>query len=223
MEVFNEQLADEILEETRIQLVEAVKRAYDTALDVHDPASGSNNSTFGHDLYWYCVHELKEIAQDESSPLELIRERPDFRLRIGSYILACHRVGTDAQQDISISFPNNNRAAGHLARSNNQQLFLPGFEDKELDPMGGSLMLNVVLAHIGNPTDGACAIYLCLPINEENGRIMSWGYTKLLWKADELNNFTTTTQKLPEEAPIEPGTVRLKPRKREEEKNGGDI
>ena len=224
MENFQHRLESEFSTETRLQLVEAVQRAYETAIDSYDTATGSNNSTFGHDLYWFCVHELKTIAEPEVSQLELIRERPEFRMRVGSCILACHRVGSDPDQDIAKSFPKNNRAAGQLARSNFKQLFLPGFEDDDPELNKDIEKLNIVLAHIGNPHDGVCSVYLCVPIHEENGRIMNWGYTELLWKADGLDLFTYSTRELPEEAHIEPATVRLKPKKKEEDnKNGGDI
>jgi hypothetical protein len=223
MKDFAQRLRNEIPDEIRNLFINAVQKAYDTAIDAYDTATGSNNSTFGHDLYWFCVHELKATAEPEESPIELIRERPDFRLRIGSCILACHRVGTDPGQDIATSFPNNNRAAGQLARSNFIQMVLPGFENDGPSTCRGIDELNIVLAHIGNPNDGVCSIYLCVPIHEENGRIMNWGHSELLWKTDNLDLFTSSTQELPEEAPIEPATVRLKPRKKEEKTNGGDL
>ena len=224
MENFKTQLDINFSREIKTHLIEALHRAYETAIDAYDESTGSNANTFGMGLYWFCVHELSLLAQDETNDIELIRERPDFRLKIGSIIVACHNVGSAHEQDISVSFPNNNRAAGQLALSNAEQLSLPGFESNHFYKENTSNELKVVLAHIGNPLDGMGAVYLCVPVYEKKGRIKLWGYTDLLWKTDDGENFATSTNKnLPEEMPIEPAIVRLKPGKKKKEANGGDI
>jgi hypothetical protein len=221
MENFKEQLGINFSSQTRRILTEAIQRGYETALDAYDEGSGSNANTFGYDLYWFCAHELSEAAQ-ETDDIELISERPEFRLRIGAVVVACHRVGSDHEQDISVSFPNNNRAAGRLARSNAGQLSLPfesGCPERAFPDE-----LKAVLAHIGNPGQGLGAVYLCVPVYEKKGRIRRWGHTELLWKAEEGEKFAGLTNKeLPEEVPIEPAVVRLKTDQRKKEADAGDI
>lgn len=74
-------------------------------------------------------------------------------------------------------------------------------------------VLNLVLAHLGNHEDGACAIYLCVPISEDNGRITQWEHTHLLWKRGGDDPSGLLVEDLFPEAPIEPATVTLKKKK----------
>jgi hypothetical protein len=61
------------------------------------------------------------------------------------------------------------------------QPFLVGLEDALLDRVDA--LRYVIVAHLGNPTDGLCALYLCIPIQTEGGRIVRWGYAEQLYVA----------------------------------------
>jgi len=186
-------------------LVAALKRAYETACEEHHPARGSNEQTFGFCLYHYAAHELEAEAQGLGPEVEVEAGRPLFRLRVGDYVLGCHRVGHSAAQDISKCFPGNDCAAPALIE---KQLWLPGMEPR-LD-----LARQLVLAHLGNTEEGLEAVYLCVPSREEKDKIAEWGFTHQLWAVGQVlatgpSPMTMTVE--PEEVIDEP-TIRRKQR-----------
>jgi len=183
----------------------ALQRAYETACEKHDPSRGSNEQTFGFDLYHFAAHELEREAERLGGVIEVEAGRPYFRLRVGQFRLACHRVGRSSAQDIAQCFPTNDGAARALIE---RQLWLPGMEPRV------DLARNLVLAHLGNPEMGLEALYLCIPSREEKDKIAEWGYTHRLWATGEANAIRPRpmpTTVAPEEV-IEEPIVRRKAR-----------
>lgn len=166
--------------EIRSALTAALQRAYDTAAELHDPTRGSNEVTFGVGLYNYAVFELEALAETMANDLRILGKVP-FRVQAGGqFRLGCHRVGRSASESIWTSFPDNAAAAAALI----EQPYLPGtgFAPEPTTPETGTAR-SLVLAHLGNPVDGLCAVYLCVPTREENNRIREWGFAELLWSA----------------------------------------
>src|SRR3954471_21489851 len=96
---------------TTTPLVQALRRAYETACEHHVPALGSNEVTFGINLCFRAVHELCREADRRASVMAVPSRQPIFRLQIGEYELACHRVGLSEKESIWSSFPKNEGAA----------------------------------------------------------------------------------------------------------------
>ena len=162
-------------ETIRSSLVDALGRAYRNAAEFHDPSIGSNTFTFGFNLWNFAVHELKRVAGESSGRVSFVSDRLYFRLRVGKFQIACHRVGRTGADNIWTAFPHNDGAVTEMVF----QPYIPGFEPNL------SEATRLVLAHMGNPEDCLCAAYLCIPIRVENGRIVQWGYVKKLYRADE--------------------------------------
>ena len=189
-------------------IIAALKRAYLTACEFHDPARGSNETTFGFNLYQFAVHELCNEAGPKKSRLRVISAGPVFRLGIGDFELACHRVGRSAKQDIRSALPNNDGAAITMV----EQLWLPGMEEIFNLPKARK----VVIAHLGNPEDGMGAVYLCIAGHADGERITSWAYTHPIWNADDEDVVETPAAPpppKPADEVIAPPAVRKKPRK----------
>ena len=190
----------------------ALQRAYESACENHDPKRGSNESTFGFNLYHFAVHELSEEAERSSEFVTLISRNPIFRLGVVDYELACHRVGTHASQDSDTAFPNNDGDAYTMLQ---EQLWLPGIERA----VGLGRARKIVIAHLGNPDDGLGAIYLCVPGRAHGERIAGWAYTQCIWHADHGAMPEVAVTVAPTVAPdeiIEEAKVRRKQIRKEE-------
>lgn len=159
------------------RLVDGLLRAYETASEQYVVARGSNAQTFGYTLYHFAVHELDLEAAESGGLIELLHRSPSFRLRVGEYRLACHRVGTHAFENIWSSFPSNDGAIRQMV----DEPWFPGMEPTMSTARG------VVIAHMGNQEDGLQAVYLCIPARERNGMIVEWGVAHQVWSADSTS------------------------------------
>lgn len=157
----------------RDAMIVGLERAYATAREAHLPGRGANEVTFGFTLYHYAVHELSAEAESLGERMEVVRRAPTFRLRVGDYVAACHRVGSSESDPIEASFPGNDSAAPAMVET---QLWLNGIDDGLFEAR------NLVLAHMGNTTDGLCAAYLCIPRRIEKDRIVEWAHTDCIWR-----------------------------------------
>lgn len=183
-------------------IVAAVRRAYDTACEHHVPEHGGNAPTFGFTLYHYVVHELcREIEAVEA--MRVISRVQLFRLGVGEFELACHRVGNSERENIWCAFPNNEGAACTMVE---EQLWLPGVEAHR----GIEQARKLIIAHFGNPEDGFRAIYLCIPGKTEGARITEWAFTMPLWIADGVTTSIKAGPSLPPEELVEAPLVRRK-------------
>ncbi|PKN49306.1 MAG: hypothetical protein CVU63_02535 [Deltaproteobacteria bacterium HGW-Deltaproteobacteria-20] len=62
------------------------------------------------------------------------------------------------------------------------QPILLGLEDAMVDSVED--LRYAVVAHMGNPRDGLCAVYICIPIQTEFGKIKRWGFAEEIYKLD---------------------------------------
>jgi len=164
-------------------LVAALRAAYDTACEQHDPESGSNSKTFGYCLYHFAVHEIGESPEAGGGRLSVLSTDPTFRFRVDDFELACHRV---PDGDIWSSFPRNDGAIGEMVESS---LWLPGFQPDEVSTSDLEKARKVVLAHQGGPEDGLIAAHICIPTRLNSaGQIEQWGYVKSLSIQQDLGS-----------------------------------
>ena len=167
-------------DETTALVVRCLRRAYETACEHHVPERGSNEVTFGINLYFHAVHELCREASVSPDRLDIPSRQPIFRMQMGEFELACHRVGQSERESIWTSFPKNEGAACQMVE---EQLWLPGFDFAPRFDLGRARKL--VLAHLGNADEGMRAVYLCIPGRSESGRITGWVFARPIFRADE--------------------------------------
>src|SRR5690348_8570192 len=94
----------------------ALARAYDTACEFHDPDRGSNEVTFGFNLYHYAVHEIEREISRLDGNLGRIPAGGSFRIGAGEWQFGCYRVGRSESERIETSFPGNDGAAANLVQ-----------------------------------------------------------------------------------------------------------
>lgn len=197
-ELFNATFTPEVI----AVLVDALRAAYETACEHHVPDQGSDDQAFGFNLYKFAVHEECKAAS-KLKGMAVLSRTPTFRLGVGEYELACHRVGSSEREDIWGSFPNNDGAACTMVE---EQLWLPSMAPK-LSVMKAR---KLVLAHFGSPDDGFRAAYLCIPGKTEKDRIAAWNFAIPLWIVEQEQAVDESKQVLPPEETIEAPVVRRK-------------
>lgn len=191
-------------------LIEALSKAYLTAQDLYDATRGSNNSTFGTGVYHHAVFELQKVAEDSENCIVTSLIANTFRMERGHFVIACHKVGEYETDNILSSFPQNYKPK-HDADFNPNQLAI---EFKEFEPIDEeqSVSSELVLAHMGNPEQGLCAIYLCRPRYSADNEI-EWDYTRLLWtKSAATAAAPVRTYDIPQEEKSPKPQVRRKPK-----------
>lgn len=197
-------------------IVRALERAYETACEHHVPERGGNEVTFGFTLYNYAVHELCGLAGVVDS-VAVNSRHPVFRLRVGQYELACHRVGNSERDNIWSSFPNNDGAVSTMFE---EQLWLPAVREH----MHVEDARKLILAHLGNSEDGLRAVYLCVPGKTDSGRIIAWVAAHRVWRADEATAAVTPQRPLIREEVVPEPTVRRRtPAARAPEETIGEV
>ena len=195
-------------------LMSAIRRAYDTACEHYVPEHGSDETTFGFNLYAHAVHELAREAKRYPDVLVVASTKPRFRISASEYTLACHRVGRSEKQDIRSSFPQNDGAAPAMVE---EQLWLDGAGFKP--EINVKKARNLILAHLGNPEEGLRAVYLCIPDKTDKGRISSWAFTYLIWRADDEAGTVRQNDNagLPPEVKVDAPAVVRKPKRDRDE------
>ncbi len=190
----------------------AVQRAYVHVQEGHDESVGFNAQTFGHNVYHLGRFELEKLCKVSEGQLARVEDVGAlFRVQNGPYRLGFYKVGHSASEDIWQALPTSEH--GGLRGDEWQQLPLEGIE-----PQGITRIEDVryaVVAHLGNPEDGLCAVYLCLPLGIENGRITGWGYAEPIFLRDTSAvqppaPLGSTSPELPQEEPEEEVIVRPK-------------
>jgi hypothetical protein len=153
-------------------IFDSLNAAYLSALDKHDPSDGSNNITFGQEIYQFACFQLSQHAQyiDGLTPLHAKK----FYLEYQGFQIFHHKVGSSLEDNIESSFP--------ASKSKSSQLYNPkqlafDFEEEDLQ----LFPLCLVIAHAGSPVNGLEYIYLCQPGVVENDQIKSWKYISELW------------------------------------------
>lgn len=191
-------------------LVDALTDGCRAVAERYCEEDGSNGYTFGYDAYHFNVHRLKRLSERPELGL-VVLETPnelEFKMRVGGQLtLACHRVGSSADEPIESAFPSSPGGPGRMARQNAIQLSLA------LE-FGGvpSYPENVVLAYMANPYTGLEAVYLAVPTgSSDRGRINEWAYAKPVWRRDEGAGRGITPVDLPLEVPIGDAPIELRP------------
>lgn len=190
--------------EARIDaLVETTRLVYDRAALHHSPEDGWDPQMFGFAVYKYVTKRLHDMSKQPALGFETRAVHPAFRLGVGPFTLAAYCCGSCGDQDINDSFPNNENGAPALVDMNQFSLDLKF--DETVPPRA------LVLAHLGNPTNGLEALYLAAPGSKQDGRISEWSYTKLIWRMSATGGHgQPTPPQLPPPAPITPAPLSLK-------------
>lgn len=155
-----------------------VRRAYQIVQDRHEEGLGFDAHTFGYNVYRVGMFWLGKCCDRSGGKLARVQELKSlFRFRGGDYTLGCYKVGATAATNIWEAFPTSDN--GGFTLNSEGQPFLVGLEDAMIDRVDD--LRYVVVAHMGNPTDGLCAVYLCIPIQAEGGKIKRWGYAECIY------------------------------------------
>jgi hypothetical protein len=190
------------------QIVKGLQLAYDETHDHFNRQIGHDEQLFGLMVYKSKTHFLSQLSNRISS-VELIHKSPSFRLKIGRYFVAAYRAGDNGDVDISEAFPKNKNKASQLVERNQRQLRL--FPDEpELDDSNCN---EVIICDVGNSQEGLLSVFLGVPVKKsEDGRIMKWGTTILLWKKDSMSSagLIIPNQDAPVAANVEPPIITLK-------------
>lgn len=201
MEQLEQEITVHFTEARTAMLVQAVRDAYNRALLDYSPEDGWDAQLFGFTLYKYIQKRLLKLCKDPGLGFEIRSAHPAFRLGVGPFTLASYGCGQSGTQDIYHSFPNNENGAPALVDLNQFCLDL-GYE-------AVAVPRALILAHLGNFTNGLEALYLVTPGGKQDGRINEWSYAKLLYKLDSGDDFLSSPD-LPTPAPFEPATLTLK-------------
>ncbi|REG31010.1 hypothetical protein ATI61_106480 [Archangium gephyra] len=192
------------------KLVDCVAQAYADASDLHDPEVGSDARTYGMSVYTFVWHRIME------SGLVRVTAKEPFWFEFGDSMVASHRVTGPTGAGINGSFP---RDRSEWPTTVARQGTL------DFEPQPGVTNNVLVLAHIGNESEGLLEVHLCRPLVDEHGHLASWAETAALWKrgVDEtvlLDNATSGTEAKPQEENKPKPSVTLK--KRKDKKDNGD-
>lgn len=167
--------------------VTAIRRAYETNAERHDPLSGDDAVVFGIAVYrnsWFMLEQEVEALSGWTSA------RPLGSLLIagGGLRLHVYRFGSSADTDLDGFRLDDARASATqrlIAESNASQLSLPGIEPPiEPGPAPDHDLSELVIIHAGNPDDGCCGIWIGAPIAAEEIRRSPWVWIESLWIAD---------------------------------------
>ena len=190
--------------------VDALMQAYSDAVEGHRPECGSNPLTFGVNVYSFACKRLGGLADSEDETSVMIQSKnPSFRIRVGTAEIGCHKVGNNAEQDIWSSFPGNRGGIRTLVEEQQSFAFI-----KPEEVQGRKF----VLAHMGNPEDGLCAVFVCQAKRlDQHGQVAEWEFVHEIWKRDkrDMAKKTRTESQLPVEKIAEPVLKRKSWRKLE--------
>lgn len=151
----------------------AVQHAYAIVQEFHFPQHGFNAQTFGHNVYHVGCFQLGAVCHNSLIQLTRMEESGNLaRFQSGEYTLGFYKVGRTATENIWECFPTSDNGA------NDGHPILPGLEDAMLDDV--SACRYAIVAHLGNPEDGLCALYLCIPAESAGGRIRRWSFVEEL-------------------------------------------
>lgn len=169
-------------------IVAAARRAYDIVQSNHDEALGYNANTFGHNVYHLGKHHLKAFCARSGNAISTVDEMKTlFRCQSGEYTVGLYKVGHSETANIWESFPTAENGA--VTISSEGYPVLLGLEDALLDTVNATRY--VIVAHLGNPTDGLCAVYLCIPILTDGNKIKRWGYAEAIYlRGDQTSGVT---------------------------------
>jgi hypothetical protein len=160
-------------------IVGSLRRAYSIVHEAHDDALGFDAHTFGYNVYRVGLHWLRKYCEASGGKLEIVDELKTLsRFRCGEYTFGFYKVGSSITDNIWEALPASENG-GFTIDYEDGQPFLTGLEDFMVDRV--DLLRYGVIAHLGNPKDGLSAIYLCIPVQAEGGKIKRWGYAEPIY------------------------------------------
>lgn len=143
--------------------VEALAITYAECQARFDRSIGFDSQTFGQMVYKSSWFHLDQVAAADDG-IAVVRDASGFELDIEGVRLHPFKVG-HRTNDIYDRLPSNELAFEVMANQNLYQLsLLPEIEPRML-----------VLAHVGNPDDGLCAVYVAAPIIRAEG-VKDWAF-----------------------------------------------
>lgn len=201
-------LQEKLTAEVKETLVRLAQRAYEANAECYDPLIGHDGMTFGLMVHKSFRHFIIQMAEGEVKPwLHLIQRGPQFLFRLMGFTASAYRVGVSLDADIAQSFPKNRTGAWILAAANMVQLVLPFDGNIEPDDSNCS---SVILAHIGNPRDGLCSLFLGVPSGfDEKNIVTGWSTVVDIWKRED-SAFAATASTGPSQPP-KPGVEHAVP------------
>lgn len=214
-------LREKLTDEPKEALIRLAQRAYEANAECYDPLIGHDGMTFGLMVHKSFRHFIIQTAEGETKPwLQVIQRGPQFLFRLLGFTASTYRVGDSLEADIAQSFPRNRTGAWLLAAANMVQLVLPFPGTADPDDSNCS---NVILAHIGNPREGLCRLFLGVPSGfDEKNIVTGWSTLVDIWKREEaaLAASASTGQSQPPKPGMEqatPPTLTLKEIKKAKE------
>lgn len=189
-------------------LVELFQRAYRSNAEVYDPYLGHDEMVYGLMVHKSAKFFLTELAQNEPW-VEVLQRNPRFIFRISDYLMSAYRVGDSLDDELSSLFPKNRTGAWMLADSNQQQMRFQFMNDGSITADDSSCR-SLILAHVGNATEGLYKLFLGVPSKfDDRNRITGWSTVVELWSRDEVSSLPAV---LPSGAqPPQPPVVRTAP------------
>lgn len=145
------------------ECTQQVRTAYSDMAAQHDPKIGNDAVTFGIGVsrsVWF------RLAQRFTGDQAVKIHRPDgsFELILAGNTFKPCKLGDTALDNVWTSFPYNADATARMAVTNVAQL--------HIGVIGAPI--NYVLGHFGNPQTGFAMLYLCVPVSDRSGNIVSW-------------------------------------------------
>jgi hypothetical protein len=166
-------------QDVKDNIVNSVRYAYQIVHERYDETLGFNATTFGGDVYHVGTFQLGKYCTRSGGKLERVQELKSLcRFRGGPFTLGFYKVGFSVTDNIWEHFPTSENGA--ISATDEGHPILVGLEDAMIDRVDE--LRYVVVAHMGNPTDGLCAVYLCIPIHTEGGKIKRWGYAEAIYQ-----------------------------------------
>jgi hypothetical protein len=189
-------------------LVRIYQRAYESNSECYDPLIGHDKMVFGLMIHKSAKHFISQLAFDHYW-LGIVEFNPRFVFRIKDFLISTYRVGDSIAKDIANSFPSNHGGAAQLTQANQRQLSL-SFMDNGVAVADDSSCKNLILAHMGNPNDGLCRLFLGVPSAlDEKQQISEWSSTFEIWALGDFG--IADVPRSNPDSPVPPNVERTSP------------
>ena len=100
--------------QVREAISDKLRVTYNEVAERHDPAVGFNENTFSIGIYHVAAHQHSLLQSEFESLLSVVSRNPKYRVRVGEYTIACHKVGSASGDNIMTAFPRANSAAAEM-------------------------------------------------------------------------------------------------------------
>jgi hypothetical protein len=180
MSKLEERLKEVFSTERSKDLAGILDRAYRANMDCYAPDIGHDLMIFGLMVHKSMRRFLVDLSK-QVNWITVLQFSPRFLFRIGEFTMSAYRAGDSVDADIAHSFPKNRTGAWSLAEANKGQMSFSFVTDGTVQP-DDSNCSSLILAHVGNPTDGLCSLFVGVPADfDEKNMITEWSTTYLIW------------------------------------------